>query len=280
MALQTTPHPRLLQAITADRWAIQEDALARIVLIAQGLNDSPESVAAQLGRPLDNTHGVIRRGSTAIVPVTGPIFRYANLLTEISGATSIQTLATDFRAAVDDPAIESIILEIDSPGGQVAGVSEFAAQVREATAIKPVIAYVSDLGASAAYWIASQASELIVTPSGLVGSIGVFSVHVDRSQADAADGVNWRLPIMASAVYAIRLVWLVGHGDGLLVDRDDFAVAVNAAIVCRGCRPRCFRGVLVCDQVINRRIVPVCVVVVLLRATAVATYYQRRILRH
>lgn len=173
MALPTTPHPRILQAITADRWAIQEDALARIVLIAQGLNDSPESVSAQLGRPLDNTHGVIRRGSTAIVPVTGPIFRYANLFTEISGATSIQTLATDFRAAVDDPAIEAIILEIDSPGGQVAGVSEFAAQVREATAIKPVIAYVSDLGASAAYWIASAADRVIARDTARLGSIGV-----------------------------------------------------------------------------------------------------------
>jgi len=172
MAEKST-HSRILAAIDADRWAIQEDALARIVTIAHGLNESPESVAAKLGRPLDNTRAVTRRGATAIVPVTGPVLRYANLFTEISGATSIQSLATDFQAAVEDPNIQSIILEIDSPGGQVAGVSEFAAQVRAATDIKPVIAYVSDLGASAAYWIASAASEVVARDTARLGSIGV-----------------------------------------------------------------------------------------------------------
>lgn len=172
MAEKST-HSRILAAIDADRWAIQEDALARIVTIAHGLNDSPESVAAKLGRPLDNTRAVTRRGATAIVPITGPVFRYANLFTEVSGATSIQALATDFQAAVDDPNIQSIILEIDSPGGQVAGVSEFAAQVRAATDIKPVVAYVSDLGASAAYWIASAASEVVARDTARLGSIGV-----------------------------------------------------------------------------------------------------------
>jgi ClpP class serine protease len=166
-------HPRVIRAITADRWAIQQDALERIVAIAQGLNDSPESVAAKLGRPLDNTRAVTRRGDVAIVPVSGPIFRYANLFTEVSGATSIENLARDFRTAVDDPSIRAIVLEIDSPGGQVAGVSEFAEQVRTATEQKQVIAYVSDLGASAAYWIASAASEIVARDTARLGSIGV-----------------------------------------------------------------------------------------------------------
>lgn len=166
-------HPRVLRAITADRWAIQQDALERIVAIAQGLNDSPESVAAKLGRSLDNTRTVTRRGDVAIVPVSGPIFRYANLFTEVSGATSIENLASDFRTAVDDPSIRAIVLEIDSPGGQVAGVSEFAEQVRAATSTKPVIAYVSDLGASAAYWIASAGSEIVARDTARLGSIGV-----------------------------------------------------------------------------------------------------------
>jgi ClpP class serine protease len=168
-----TSHARILRAITADRWAIQSDALERIVAIAQGLNDSPESVAAKIGRPLDNTRTVARRGDVAIVPVSGPIFRYANLFTDVSGATSIETLARDFRTAVDDPSVKSVVLEIDSPGGQVAGVSEFAEQVRAAAALKHVIAYVSDLGASAAYWIASAASEIVARDTARLGAIGV-----------------------------------------------------------------------------------------------------------
>jgi signal peptide peptidase SppA len=173
MVYSLPSHPRILRAITADRWAIQQDALERIVAIAQGLNDAPESLAAKLGRPLDNTRTVTRRGDAAIVPVFGPIFRYANLFTDVSGATSVETLARDFRTAVDDPSVKSVILEIDSPGGQVAGVSEFAEQVRAAASIKPIIAYVSDLGASAAYWIASAASEIVARDTARLGAIGV-----------------------------------------------------------------------------------------------------------
>jgi signal peptide peptidase SppA len=166
-------HPRILGAIQADRWAIQPEALDRIVTIAQGLGDGPEALQAKLGRPLDNTRAVTRRDATAIIPITGPIFRRANLLTEISGATSIETLARDFEQAAADPSIESIILEIDSPGGQVAGISEFAAHVRAATAGKRVVAYVSDLGASAAYWIAAAADEVVARDTARLGSIGV-----------------------------------------------------------------------------------------------------------
>jgi len=166
-------HPRIISAIQADRWAIQPEALDRIVTIAQGLGDGPEALQSKLGRPLDNTRAVTRRDATAIIPITGPIFRRANLLTEISGATSIETLAKDFEQAAADPSIESIILEIDSPGGQVAGISEYAAHVRAASAGKRVVAYVSDLGASAAYWIAAAADEVVARDTARLGSIGV-----------------------------------------------------------------------------------------------------------
>lgn len=171
---EAVSYPRILSAIQADRWAIQSEALERIVTIAQGLGDGPEALQAKLGRPLDNSRNVIRRDTTAIIPITGPIFRRANLLTEISGATSIETLARDFEQAVSDPSIQSIILEIDSPGGQVAGVSEFAAQVRAAAGTKHVVAYVSDLGASAAYWIASAANRIVARDTARLGSIGVI----------------------------------------------------------------------------------------------------------
>lgn len=162
----------ILQAITAELWAITPEALQQIIAIAQGFGD-PDAVAAKLGKPLTNTRTVTQREGIAVVPVIGPIFRYANLFTQISGATSIQNLATDLQTAVDDPAVKAIILEIDSPGGQIAGVSEFAAQVRAANSIKPVSAYISDMGASAAYWIASAAGEIIVSDTARVGSIGV-----------------------------------------------------------------------------------------------------------
>jgi ClpP class serine protease len=165
-------HPKILAAIQTEIWAITPEALNQIIAIAQGLGD-PEAVAAKLGRQLTNTHSVSVRDAVATIPVIGPIFRYADIFTQISGATSIQTLATDLQTAVDDPAIKAIILEIDSPGGMIAGVSEFAAQVRAANSIKPVTAYVSDKGASAAYWIASAAGEIVAADTAQLGSIGV-----------------------------------------------------------------------------------------------------------
>lgn len=172
---EAVSYNRILSAIQADPWAIQPEALERIVTIAQGLGEGPEALLAKLGRPLDNSHNVIRRDTTAIIQITGPIFRRANLLTNISGATSVEMLARDFDQAVSDPSIRSIILEIDSPGGQVAGVSEFAAQVREAAGSKhQIVAYVSDLGASAAYWIASAADRIVTRDTARLGSIGVI----------------------------------------------------------------------------------------------------------
>lgn len=166
-------HQRILEYLFSNHWAILPEVLQTILSIAQGENESPEAVAERLGRPLQNTRTVINRDGVAVLPVAGPIFRYANVLTEISGATSVEVLATDFRAALDAPDIRGIVLDIDSPGGQIAGISEFADQV--AAAGKPTVAYISDLGASAGYWIASAAEQVIIRDTAAAGSVGVVA---------------------------------------------------------------------------------------------------------
>ncbi len=185
-------YPRIVQAIQADLWAIRPEWLETIVSIAQGYGE-PEAVAAKLGRPLENTRKTTRRDSVAVIPVTGPIFRYANLFTEISGATSVQTLATDFNAALADQSVDRIVLEIDSPGGQVAGISEFAEMVHEST--KPVTAYVSDVGASAAYWIAAAAKEIVIRDTARIGSIGVVSKAVQGATKGEIKIVSTQSPL-------------------------------------------------------------------------------------
>lgn len=172
MSANPVNHQRILAAIQSELWAITPEALQQIVAIAQGMGD-PEALAAKLGNPLAKTKTVTVRDGVAIMPVIGPIFRYANVITQISGASSVDILATDLQSAVDNDAIKSIILEIDSPGGQVAGISEFAAQIRAANTIKPIVAYVSDKAASAAYWLASAAGSVIANDTSLLGSIGV-----------------------------------------------------------------------------------------------------------
>jgi signal peptide peptidase SppA len=170
-----SPGVRAFNAICKRPWAITEEWLQTILTIAARENPSIQAVEAQLGKPLANTHAVTTRDSVASIPVNGPIFRYADMFTQVSGATSIDTLATDLRSALDDPAINAIVLDIDSPGGEVNGTGEFADMVYQARGQKPIVAYVSDQGCSAAYWIASAADEVVVAETALVGSIGVVA---------------------------------------------------------------------------------------------------------
>lgn len=170
-----TDHTRALDLVLGTAWAIEPEALETILGIAQRLNDSPEAVAAKLGRPLDNTRHVTTRDVTAIIPITGPLFRRANLFTEISGATSLEILAQDLQTAADDPAIERLVLEIDSPGGQATGIAELAAQIRSID--KPTIAYVDGIAASAGYWLAAAADQVVAASTALLGSIGVVTSY-------------------------------------------------------------------------------------------------------
>lgn len=167
------PARKIAAALTSMPWAMTEDYLRLMLSIARRENVDIETVERTMGRKLDNTRTVQQRGDVAIIPVTGPIFRYANLFSAVSGATSIQTLAIDFNAALNNPDVRAILLNIDSPGGEANGVAEFAEMVYRARGVKPIWAYVGGAGASAAYWIASTADEIVAHETALLGSIGV-----------------------------------------------------------------------------------------------------------
>jgi capsid assembly protease len=170
------PGRRASAWLTTQQWAITPAALDQIIAIA-GREHSPdfEAVLARQGERLARTGSVQLRGDVAVVPIVGPIFRYANFFTAISGATSIEDTALDFRAAVDDPRVRAIVLSIDSPGGSVAGISDFAKQVRAAATTKTVVAFVDGQAASAAFWIATAAPWLAISDSAIVGSVGVVA---------------------------------------------------------------------------------------------------------
>lgn len=190
------PAVRARNAILAAPWAMTPEMVATMLAIAERENLTPEAVAAQLGRPLDNTRSVAVRDGVAVIPVEGVISRHMSLFSEISGGTSIEALATDLRAALDSAAVQSILLHIDSPGGEVNGVGEFAAMVRAAGATKPVSAYVGGMAASAAYWIAAAAGEVVVDRSALVGNIGVIMAvpDPDKRQSRSIEFVSSQSP--------------------------------------------------------------------------------------
>jgi signal peptide peptidase SppA len=93
------------------------------------------------------------------------------------------------KGALADPDVGAVLLDLDSPGGVVDGIPEAAATLRAMRGSKPIVAVANGMAASAAYWLASQADEMSVTPSGAVGSIGVYATHRDMSGAGKLQGV-------------------------------------------------------------------------------------------
>ncbi|WNO10539.1 S49 family peptidase [Teredinibacter sp. KSP-S5-2] len=156
-------------------WAISERVLETILSIAQRKNDVQQWVAENINDQMLETQLSEVRESVAIVSVVGPLFRYANIFTRISGATSYELIGKDMQALLANPDIHSIILNVDSPGGEVNGVSELAKIIYRARGIKPIYAYVSGDAASGAYWIASAADKIIVSDTAELGSIGVVA---------------------------------------------------------------------------------------------------------
>lgn len=163
----------VLAAVMSDPWAIMPEALDTILLIANRANEYPEAILTQQGRVFDGA-GAVVRDDTAIIPIAGPIFRHANIFTQMSGATSVEMLAETFSKAMFDDDISNIVFDIDSPGGQITGISEMASIIKEARNEKNIVAYISGIGASAAYWLASAAGKIMINDTALVGSIGVI----------------------------------------------------------------------------------------------------------
>lgn len=178
---------RVISAVTRQPWAITPDGLELVLGIAQRQLSDHEAVLAAPTQRRESGKVQMRDG-VAIIPVMGPIFPHANLFTEVSGATSIETLALRFGEAIDARDVKAIVLHIDSPGGQATGVHEFAGQIFAARDSKPITAYVSGVAGSAAYWIASAASKIVADETALLGSIGVVAAWSDNKKARETAG--------------------------------------------------------------------------------------------
>ena len=129
-------------------------------------------------------------GTVAVVPIHGPITKRDSFFTLFFGGTSTERLTAQMHALAADETIGTVLLDVDSPGGTVSGLVEAAAEIRKLGESKRVVAISNDLSASAAYWLTSQASEVVAAPESLTGSIGVYTVHDDFSGALEQAGIK------------------------------------------------------------------------------------------
>lgn len=167
----------------AERWAIWQEALDAM-LAAPRIQSQTEAEIVALAKPGPKV------GKVAVLPIVGGIAHRGSFWSSFFGGATVERLVTTLRDYAADPAVGTVLLDVDSPGGTVSGLPELAAEIRRTAETKHVVALANDLAASAAYWIASQADEIIATPEALVGSIGVFTYHVDYSQMMAEAGIK------------------------------------------------------------------------------------------
>ena len=184
---------KFLASLLNEPWLVEEVWLDSAVQYFK-FNDTFEADPAMLqvlksDRILDTRSAQIR-GSIAHIPVHGPIFAKPNMLTEMLGiGCALSDMTRDLQAVLDNPDVESIVLDIDSPGGTVTGVNEASNFIKEGSKEKPITAYISGTGASAAYWLASAASEIVLDATSRVGSIGVVCAY-PNPQGDDEDYVE------------------------------------------------------------------------------------------
>jgi capsid assembly protease len=183
---------KVLSAVAGTKWAILPEKLETICALLAARSEGKSATKEEIQAALELRHqdAPVASGNVAVIPVYGVISQRMSAFDDISGGTSCEAISGAFKTALADPAVTSIVFDIDSPGGTVTGVPELAAEILAARGQKPIIAVANGMAASAAYWIASACDKLVVIPSGEVGSIGVYMTHQDVSAAMDKEGVK------------------------------------------------------------------------------------------
>lgn len=160
------------------------------------MSDDSQQLIKHLAAQAPPANPTSLTSNIAVISVSGTLVRRAAAVDAASGLTSYSAISAQLAQAVRDPAVNAILLDIDSPGGEAGGAFDLADQIVAARQVKPIWAVANDDAFSAAYAIASAATRVYVTRTGGVGSVGVIALHVDQSQRDAMNGLRY------TAVYA------------------------------------------------------------------------------
>jgi ClpP class serine protease len=186
-------------------WAITPAALEAILEIAARESDWVKTgqinadtfklfhkyaLQSQGGEYLQGTQRTQLINGVAVLPLYGPMYPRANMMTDYSGATSTETFAHDFKVAMESREVHSILFDVDSPGGAVTGISELSDIIYNARGVKPIESFVGGIGASAALWVMSSADKTTVSNTAEIGSVGVVAAFKDTKSRDEKAGVR------------------------------------------------------------------------------------------
>ncbi len=164
--------------MAASPWALMPECIA---VVASPFAGMPVTARPAKARPSNAGAGAI-----AVLSLSGVITQHPDYM----GDSSLDEFMSDFMSAMNDPTVSALLISIDSPGGSVYGVQEASDMMIAMRGQKPVIAFANSLAASAAYWLGCCATEFYCTPSGEVGSIGVWQAHMDISGMMQSAGIK------------------------------------------------------------------------------------------
>lgn len=194
-SIEQRSYGHVIAAATERPWAILESKLNQyaevLALRLSGFKFSDEEIEERMAAAKPRARTTPNTAQTvAVIPVYGTILPKAVNVGSLRGGTGLDQLVDAVNAAAADPKVTSILLDFDSPGGQVDGVPEAAAAIRAARAEKTIVGISNTMAASAGYWLFSQCTECVVSPSAEVGSIGVFAIHNNIAEMQRLMGID------------------------------------------------------------------------------------------
>lgn len=198
-------HTTFLNYINETYWAMDELKLRQICDVFErhvnGIKLSDQEIdsitaSSRSAGKKEKEYEVVN--GKAVIPVSGVIAKYSNLVNGYSQprGVSLEKLSSQLHTALNDRLVNSIMLVIESPGGSVRGLADFADELYQASFEKPVEAFADDLAASAAYYIGSQAQRIYANQSASVGSIGVYTLVADTTKL--YENIGYKIHIVRS----------------------------------------------------------------------------------
>lgn len=180
----------LASAVHGRTWAMMEPALRSFEVRARSTSLTPKALAAVLGRSLEGTTQATYRDGVCTIPVRGDLVCYEDIWCWLGWATSYETIARDFQVALTDPKVSAILLAVDSRGGEYAGGVDLATLIASGRGVKPIVAHISGIGASAGYLIAAAADSVRISSSALAGCLGTMLAFWNTEKMDAELGIE------------------------------------------------------------------------------------------
>lgn len=224
--------------VSSTLWAIDPEKLHTLLSVlafrAAGQEFTAEELRARIGDG-GGSSAASKTGGVAVIPIRGVIAHRMGAMDDTSGGTSAERIGAMIDQVAADPSISTILYDIDSPGGTVPGIAELASKMFALRGQKTQIAQVNSMAASAAYWLASQADEIVSIPSGTAGSIGVYTAHEDLSKALEQEGIN--VTLISAGKYKVEgnpFEPLSAEAQAFLQARVDDAYASFVKDIARG----------------------------------------------